>query len=155
MTHQAETECTDKAVSVHYEAPILATLAILPFLCCGLGPGNCPGRICLGPVPAPAILIELGRLLPGLTPPPGGPSNPALKGVAKPPPIPPALEGKFSLVALPGAPIMPIARLRLELRFSVPEDTVPKIELPPCPPRALRSMSFMRMYWYLLRCETG
>jgi hypothetical protein len=131
-----------------YEAPILATLAILPFLCCGLGPGSCPGRICRGPALTgpPAILIELCRLLPWLMPPAGGPSKPALSGGAKPP-IPPALLGKFSFVALPGAPIMPMPRPRPGPGVSGPGVTVPKRELdvPVWLLKALRSMSFMRM----------
>ena len=124
---------------------------MLPFLCCGPGPGNCPGRICLGP-PPPCIAIELCLRLPGPMPP--GPSKPALSGVLNP--IPPALPGKFCSVALPGAPIMPIARL-LPAFMESEGVTAEYIPAPPPGgvPSADRSISFMRMYWYLKRCETG
>lgn len=94
--------------------------------------------------------IPLGRLLP-----PMWLSRPALSGVPKLL-MPPPLLGKFSAVALlGGAPIMPSVKPRFPPMPS-PPGVMPENMVPPPggAPSAERIMSFMRMYWYLERCET-
>jgi hypothetical protein len=111
---------------------------MLPLRCCP-GPGNCPGRSCR----APPLPIALGLRLPEPL------SRPALSGAPNP-----ALWGKFSLVALVGAPIMPSASPRPAVMLSPPGVMPEYMEPPPPPggmPRAERSMPFMRMYWYFER----
>lgn len=129
----------DENKSTKTQAPP-TLLATLPFLCCGPGPGSCPGRICLGPCPL-FTPIPLGLLLAAPLP-PAGPSKPALNGV---PPTKPAF-GKLSVVALFGVPIM----LNVRLRPDKPSEGVVALYIEFAvaggAPSAERNMSFMRMF---------